>query len=227
MQTKYRIFNHYWDQENGLSAMLVLLVAIHFFIIPLLGSNTLFVIIVNIFWVLFAIAGVFSLASSNKQAVKIAIIPILFVSCRWIGSFYNGYFILFAEVLFTVANFILLITLVLMKVFAPGPVTIHRIIGSVVVYMLMANLWGAIYLFLYTEIPGAFNITLSSFESDSRTANFMYFSYITLTSTGFGEITPVHPLARSMVQAEAVTGIMYPVILIGRLVSDANYHWKK
>lgn len=226
METKYNLFNRYWNRENGLSGMLVLLVAMHFFIIPLLGSNYFFVVIINIFWMLFAIAGIFSLASSNKQAVTIAIVPILFVACRWIGIFYNGYFILVADILFTIANFILLITLVLMKVFAPGPVTIHRVIGSVVVYMLMANLWCVTYLFLYTEIEGSFSITLSSFDSDSLTANFMYFSYITLTSTGFGEIVPVHPLARSMVQAEAMAGIMYPVILIGRLVSNVNYSRK-
>ena len=50
----------------------------------------------------------------------------------------------------------------------------------------------------------------------------MYFSYITITTTGFGEIVPLHPLARSLVQLEAFIGVLYPVILIGRLVSDVG-----
>jgi hypothetical protein len=50
----------------------------------------------------------------------------------------------------------------------------------------------------------------------------MYFSYITITTTGFGEIVPLHPIARSLVQLEAIIGVLYPVILIGRLVSDIN-----
>ena len=50
----------------------------------------------------------------------------------------------------------------------------------------------------------------------------MYFSYITITTTGFGEIVPLHPFARALVQVEALVGVLYPVILIGRLVSDVN-----
>jgi hypothetical protein len=55
----------------------------------------------------------------------------------------------------------------------------------------------------------------------------MYFSYITLTTTGYGEVLPLHPFARSMVQLEALTGVLYPVVLIGRLVSDAGSIQKK
>lgn len=224
---KYNPFNRYWNQEDGLSGMLTLLIVMHFIIIPVFGSNSFFIIILNVFWTLFLIAGIFSLSSSIKQAVLTSIIPLLFVSFRWISVFNTGYFVLYTELLFTVLSLLLLIVLVLMKVFEPGPITIHRVVGSIVVYMLLANLWAVVYLFLYTEIDGSFNITLSTFKMDSLTANFTYFSYITLTSTGFGEITPIHPVARSLVQAEAVIGIMYPVILIGRLVSDANYYKKE
>lgn len=77
-------------------------------------------------------------------------------------------------------------------------------------------------MFIYEHIPGAFQMTLPPFESNTLQANFLYFSYITITTTGFGEIVPLHPIARSMVQIEAIIGVLYPVILIGRLVSDAN-----
>lgn len=219
---QYRFLNHLWDKESGLSGMLILLFIMHFFLIPIFGSNSFFMVITNIFWMLFLIAGIISLSKSKKQTFLFTIIPFLFILFGWISIFEQTPFVLFADIFFTIATFGLLIVLVLKKVFEPGPITEYRVIGSIVVYMILANLWSVIYLFIYEHIPGAFQITLPAFESNTLQANFLYFSYITITTTGFGEIVPLHPIARSMVQIEAIIGVLYPVILIGRLVSDAN-----
>ncbi len=48
---------------------------------------------------------------------------------------------------------------------------------------------------------------------------FLYFSFTTLTTTGYGEILPVHAIARTLVIIEQLIGVLYPVVLIGRLVS--------
>lgn len=219
---KYRFLNHLWDKESGLSGMLVLLFIMHFILIPVFGSYSSFMVIINIFWMLFLVAGIVSLSKSKKETFLFVIFPIMFVVFNWITVFENSPFVLFADIFFTVATFVLLIVLVLKKVFEPGPITEYRVIGSIVVYMILANLWSVIYLFIYEQIPGAFQITLPAFESNTLQANFLYFSYITITTTGFGEIVPLHPIARSLVQIEAIIGVLYPVILIGRLVSDAN-----
>lgn len=219
---KYRFLNHLWDKESGLSGMLVLLFIMHFVLIPIFGSYSSFMVIINIFWMLFLVAGIISLSKSKKETFLFVIFPIMFVVFNWITVFENSPFVLFADIFFTVATFVLLIVLVLKKVFEPGPITGYRVIGSIVVYMILANLWSVIYLFIYEQISGAFQITLPAFESNTLQANFLYFSYITITTTGFGEIVPLHPIARSLVQIEAIIGVLYPVILIGRLVSDAN-----
>jgi hypothetical protein len=219
---KIRFLNHLWDKESGLSGMFVLLFAMHFFLIPLFSSYTSFMVTLNIFWMLVLIAGIISLAKSKKQAFLYSIVPFLFILFGWITVFERTPFVLFADIFFTIATFVLLIVLVLIKVFEPGPITGYRVIGSIVVYFILANLWAVIYLYIYEHIPGSFSITLPPFESNSIQANFLYFSYITITTTGFGEIVPLHPFARAMVQVEALIGVLYPVILIGRLVSDAN-----
>ncbi|GAA3749124.1 hypothetical protein GCM10022422_37190 [Flavobacterium ginsengisoli] len=182
---------------------------------------------VNIFWMLFLFAGIVALSKHRKQAISISIIPILFLIIQWINYLNHNVFILFADLIFSVAIMLLLISLVLVKVLEPGPVTNYRIIGSIVVYMLLVHFWSVLYLFLYNHIEGSFQIAESKFASNSDQANFMYFSYISMTSTGFGEIVPLHPLARSLVQIEVLTGVLYPVILIGRLVSDANFSINK
>ena len=219
---KFLFLNHLWDKESGLSGMFVLLFIMHFILIPIFGTYSFFMIIINVFWMLFLIAGIISLSKSKKHKVIFIVILFSFLIFRWLSVFMDTPFVQLADIVFTLLTFMLLIYLVLKKVFEPGPITEYRVIGSIVVYMILANLWSVIYLFIYEHIPGAFQITLPPFESNTLQANFLYFSYITITTTGYGDIFPLHPFARAMVQIEAIIGVLYPVILIGRLVSDAN-----
>ncbi|MFB3388331.1 ion channel [Flavobacterium sp. LAR06] len=222
-----RFLYRLWTHEKGLSVMFLLLCIMQFIVVPLFGSYSRFMVFVNIFWMLFIMAGIISLAKDKKQALLISIIPFLFLMVQWIDFFQTNLIVVFADLFLSVALMLLLITLVLIKVLEPGPVTQYRIIGSIVVYMLLVNLWCTVYLFIFKHIEGSFQMAVSPFESSSEQANFMYFSYITMTSTGYGEIVPIHPFARSLVQIEVLTGVLYPVILIGRLVSDANFSLKK
>jgi hypothetical protein len=85
---------------------------------------------------------------------------------------------------------------------------------------MLAAIFGKVYAMIAYLIPGAFNIsqtfTRLSFEG---TEDFLYFSVIALTTVGFGDITPVAPIARSFVMVEAFIGQLYPAVLIARLVS--------
>jgi hypothetical protein len=118
-----------------------------------------------------------------------------------------------------VAVFSLLIGMVLVKVFEAGPVTIHRIIGAIVVFMLIGNLFAVIYQFVYSHIPDSFQLPASFVDSETNKATFLYFSYTTITTTGYGEIAPVHALPRTLANIEQLIGVLYPAVLIGRLVS--------
>lgn len=224
---KDRFFYRFWIKESGLSSMLVLLFVMHFIVIPLLGSHSSFMVILNIFWMLFLLAGIYSLAKNKQQAFRFSVVPFLFVVFNWVSMYNTSNFVSVTDFVLTIATVSLLIILVLIKVFEPGPVNTYKIIGSIVVYMLLANLWCIAYLFVFEQIEGSFHFTPSAFKINSDLAGFMYFSYITITSTGFGEIVPLHPVARSLVQVEAFTGVLFPVILIGRLVSDANFFQNK
>ena len=58
--------------------------------------------------------------------------------------------------------------------------------------------------------------------AEPERGRFIYFSFVTLSTLGYGDVTPVHPVARSLAVAEALTGQLYPAILLGRLVSLAT-----
>jgi hypothetical protein len=115
--------------------------------------------------------------------------------------------------------FALLIGMVIVKVFEDGSVTVHRVIGSILAYMLIGNLWSQIYQFIYIHVPGSLQIPDSLSVSGVTSSAFLYFSYATLTTTGYGDIIPVHTIARTMAIIEQLIGVLYPVVLIGRLVS--------
>jgi hypothetical protein len=103
-------------------------------------------------------------------------------------------------------------------VFAKGPVTVHRIIGAILLYMLVALIFVSLYLFIGEAFPGAF-VHLVIADSPRLGADVIYFSFTTLTSVGYGDMFPVHPLARSLCNLESICGQLFPAILIARLVS--------
>jgi hypothetical protein len=103
-------------------------------------------------------------------------------------------------------------------VFRRGRVTYHRIIGTVLLYLLIAVGFAALFASVGLSMPDAFKGV--SFRDDAALASeLFYLSFVTLTSTGYGDIVPVHPLARSLCNIEAIVGQLYPATLLARLVT--------
>ena len=103
-------------------------------------------------------------------------------------------------------------------VFPPGRVTYHRIIGAILLYLLIAVAFATLYLFVGLSDPDA--IKGITFDDDQSLASALfYISFVTLTSTGYGDIIPVNPLARSLCNIESVIGQLYPATLLARIVT--------
>jgi Ion channel len=109
-------------------------------------------------------------------------------------------------------------TIVAGAVFRRGRVTYHRIVGAVLLYLLTAVGFAALFAFVGLSVPDAFKGV--AFEDDAALASeLFYLSFVTLTTTGYGDIIPVHPLARSLCNIEAIVGQLYPATLLARLVT--------
>lgn len=67
--------------------------------------------------------------------------------------------------------------------------------------------------------PGAFQVLGAPATYDTMQPRFLYYSFTTLTTLGYGDITPIHPYARSLAVLESLVGVIYPAVLIARLVS--------
>jgi Ion channel len=125
---------------------------------------------------------------------------------------------------FAAANFLLLTLLGLRRVFAPGRINKHRILGAVAVYLLMGLLFGQIFRLVACQFPNAFLMLGQPATYEQIVPHLSYFSFVALTTLGFGDITPIHPFAKSFTLLAAVTGTLYPAVLIGRLVSQELLH---
>jgi VanZ family protein len=104
-------------------------------------------------------------------------------------------------------------------VFAPGRVTFHRIIGAVLLYLNIGLTFMALFCFVALMVPNAFSGMEPLQDNLAVASKLIYFSFVTLTSVGYGDIAPVHPFARSLANIEAIIGQLYPATLLARLVT--------
>jgi hypothetical protein len=105
---------------------------------------------------------------------------------------------------------------VLLPVFAAQQVEATTIAGAVSGYLMIAMIWAAVYQLIAVFDPAAFSSGLTS----KSWIGAAYFSLVTLTTVGFGDIVAVNPVARIWCGLEAVTGNLYMAVLIARLVSQ-------
>jgi Ion channel len=105
---------------------------------------------------------------------------------------------------------------ILRRVLGAGRVTSHRVQGAVVVYLLLGLSWANAYHIVEFLHPGSFD---SQVAGPLTINDWMYFSFVTLTTVGYGDVTPVHRIARVLAVGEALTGQLYLAVLLARLVS--------
>jgi len=102
------------------------------------------------------------------------------------------------------------------NVFGPDSNVMNRLIGAIVLYLLVAMMWASAYLIVSFADPSAFS---KPTQPETPTLQWLYFSFTTLTTLGYGDIVPVSRLARSLAMVEALIGQLYPAVILARLVS--------
>jgi hypothetical protein len=103
-------------------------------------------------------------------------------------------------------------------VFGPGRVSYHRIVGAIFLYLLIAVAFSSLFTFVGLLIPNAIS-GIKFKDSSALLSQLLYFNFVTLTSVGYGDIVPVHPIARSLSNLETILGQFYPATLLARLVT--------
>jgi hypothetical protein len=98
-------------------------------------------------------------------------------------------------------------------------VTADKIYGALCVYLLIGLTWGFMFLTLEGVQPGSFSLGQGQPNGIAKDpATLVYFSFVTLSTVGYGDITPLSPPARSLAFMEAIIGQIYLAVLVARLV---------
>lgn len=109
---------------------------------------------------------------------------------------------------------------ILTNVLRAGRITADKIYGAICVYLLVGYAWAFAFAIIEAMQPGSFSGLLENGRSDyvGRVMQMRYFSFVTLTTVGYGDIVPLSPVARTFATLEAVMGQIYLTVLVARLV---------
>jgi hypothetical protein len=106
------------------------------------------------------------------------------------------------------------------QVLFTGEIDGNKILGAICLYLLMGLIWAILFTLMQLSFVRSFQGLGDSTEWFTIFPDFIYFSFVTLTTLGFGDIAPVQPVARFLVYLEAIIGQLYLAILVASLVGS-------
>jgi hypothetical protein len=202
-----------------LTVLTALLLFMMFVVAPLQAAGFVVFQAFGVFAALAMMTGVLILSGSSTAgfALLVAIsmnIFVIILRLRGTPSAYDLHMVAAAWLVLSIC----LGAVVGRAVFAPGAVTYHRIVGAVLLYLLIALAFVALFVFVSLLIPKAFSGLVLE-DNTKFASSAIYFSFVTLTTVGYGDIVPIHPIARSLCNLEAICGQLYPATLLARIVT--------
>lgn len=211
------LFAAYWTTDRSLSVFLGLLIAAIFIVLPLADQEG--TVLTSIGFSVLLLSGVTLVAKDRMSRGVVAAAAGIALGIHWTQHVVPGTGLSVASALSSMCFLAMLTGLVLREVLKDGHITQHRIQGAIAVYLLVGLIWAFAYDMVLLSAPDAFRSPELAVEHKTVTPTFIYFSFATLTTVGYGDITPVHPIARALAMCEAFIGQLFPAILIARLVA--------
>ncbi len=216
-----RIFS-FWSDDRSLTVFLILLFIYMFVVTPEARHSGILGMISSIGLALILTGGLFAMTHNTALRVTIASLIAFFLTVHWVRFGLEGIVLTFIERSLTILFASAMLAVVLWQVYKRGPVTGHRIRGAVAGYLLLVIIFSVAYSLIDFVNPDSFKYAVSPENAHPYfVRDFLYFSVVTLTTLGYGDIVPVNPVARTIAMVEALTGQLYLAILIARLVSSA------
>lgn len=213
-----------WQSQANLSLFLLLEILISF-VLPSLGfgrkDNLLYG---DLGFSVLLISGAAIAWGQWKLFWTTSVIAAAALVVRWIAWYHHTTrTTLWSDAMTVIAGMVIAFVL-LKQIFRPGRVSHLRIQGAIAVYLLFGVLYAHGYHIVSILQPGSFNGTPGEL---SNVSGWAYYSYVTLTTVGYGDITPVSQVARTLSVGEALTGQLYLAVLIARLVAMEIVFWQQ
>lgn len=173
--------------------------------------------LLNIFVILTLMFGIIAVGDKKLSLVIITAFAIpLFLSNAFV--LFNNGDVEFLGILITLAlYFSAIIYFLLKQIFSTKAVDTNTLLAAICVYFSLAIVWGMFYGLIEFFNPGSFDFINQS-SNDNPIHDYMYFSFVTLTTVGYGDVRPLGTELRSVAVMEAFIGQIYLTVLVARLV---------
>jgi len=162
--------------------------------------------------------GILSLRNSGRT-FRLAI---AFVA---VGIALNILDVVLADSVFFLGSLLLLLAFLMLATFASmkqiavhNDMSVNRIIGAICVYLLLGVIWSILYALLEFALPGSF-AGIAEQDGSTWSPDWIYYSFVTLTTVGYGDMLPLTFSARALSYIETILGQFYIAILVAGLVS--------
>ncbi len=153
-----------------------------------------------------------------RSIAMVLLIPVL--TLYWLGLYGILPFDLLSAYFLLAVFYKLLIIAFAGQLIRAQKIDLQVIFGTLCLYLIIGLFWGALYSLLYELSPASFSGTLLETEKDALLTTFNYFSMVTLTTLGYGDITPQTHAAGALCQIEAITGQFYIAVVVAWLVGN-------
>jgi voltage-gated potassium channel len=208
-------FKRISGSKNRFVLLLGLIGGLHI-ISPIIKQFTTIQIVMDIFLTLIAIAVLQSISSQKRSVYLAFFLSMIMVVCIWGQYFYpNG----LTAILGMVSGFLfagVVIKNIVVFIISSDRISKEVISAAILVYLVAALMWAFGYTLIAKLDPSAFLMSQSHGGVDL--ADFQYFSLVTITTLGFGDIIPVSEVAKAFTVFEAVSGQLYLVVVVAWLV---------
>jgi glucan phosphoethanolaminetransferase (alkaline phosphatase superfamily) len=205
-------------EKSWENRFLFVLVAILSFLIlsPLLKNFLRVSLLLDIFLTAIFISAIYAVSQKRHYLLigTLLVLPLLLDT--WTKHLLVSPALSFIGTCSGILFFAFLVITIVSFVFKQNTVTLNVINASVVVYLLIAIMWAFLFILVEKVHPGSFSIVAN--QGEESTFHFFYYSFVTITTLGYGDITPVSDIARSLALLEALIGQIYLVVLVARLV---------
>lgn len=190
-------------------------------VIPLVRdlTGTIFLHISELAYIVFIIIGIWSLKGPRHWFFLGIILAVLGVSGNLLALADAGTFFVYLSLCSYIAFLLLTISLAIQQAINLRTVDANNIIGAICIYLLLGVMWSFFYVLVNILLPGSFNISISGSPFE-QAQDFLYYSFVTLTTLGYGDITPIRDTARALSVIEAILGQFYIAILVAGLVAS-------
>ncbi len=211
---------HFWSAESGLTGLLIFTLA-YLFVVCALGDFSFGGLVGRLLFSLIIVAGVLTAFRQHWVRFLVIVLAVAGLTLTWVAHIHQSWNLTILNAVLGMLFIGLLLAFLMVQVFQAGTVTAHRIRGAIVVYLLIGGMWSFIYYIVALTMPQAFNWPKGLATGDWQAVQqvLTYFSFTTLTTVGFGDVTPAIPLTRTLAIFEGLAGQLYLVVTLTRLVS--------